>query len=313
MTARMKRSPVKNSTIRALRPGEQVPEGVPKRYRNGSGYIRLRWKVGVRLYVEAYEHRVLDGFVTTAEHVHHKNHDRADNRPENLVPMTAEEHKEEHTSAEAERGREMASLYRSGVSIPKLAKKYRLSTTCVYRRIAAEGVPMRTKADYAAVVDADEVAELYRAGRSLTSLASQYRVEPARMTAIIRSTGTQIRKPGRPKRNPAAAENAARLKVRARSGGACEVCRAAPATNFHHRKNRSQGGEWSASNGFDLCGSGTTGCHGHITTNPKMAMGQGWTVRSGRNPADVPVWVGGHGFCFLLDDGSIEEIDEDVA
>jgi len=309
----MKRSPIKNSTIRTLKPGERVPDSTPKRYPNGPGYIRLRWRVGVRQYVETLEHRVVDGYVTTAENVHHKNEVKDDNSPENLAELTAAEHIAEHVAVERQRGREMAELYRQGLSIPKIARRFKVNTSCAYRRIAAEGVDMRTKADYAAVVDAEEVAELYRAGRSLTSLARQYRVETSRMTALIRSTGTPIRKPGRPRANPAAAENAARLAVRARSGGTCERCGRAPATNWHHRKGRSQGGAWCPSNGLDLCGSGTTGCHGEVTVNPRIAYERGWSVRSTQDPADVPVWLTFRGWHLIRADGSITPVEETAA
>jgi hypothetical protein len=101
-----------------------------------------------------------------------------------------------------------------------------------------------------------------------------------------------------------AAERNARKVVRTRSGGICEICGNAQATNFGHRKNRSQGGQWSASNGLDLCGSGTTGCHGHATVNPALARSRGWAVLSTDDPAEMPVFLASQGWVFLLDDGS---------
>lgn len=91
-----------------------------------------------------------------------------------------------------------------------------------------------------------------------------------------------------------------RETLRARSLGVCELCGAATATNFHHRKNRSQGGKNNLANALHLCGSGTTGCHGLVTQHPADAYTNGWSVRSGFDPATVPVkrmgrWV-------LLDD-----------
>jgi hypothetical protein len=85
-----------------------------------------------------------------------------------------------------------------------------------------------------------------------------------------------------------------------RSLGVCELCGAAKATNFHHRKNRSQGGAHDLSNALHLCGSGTTGCHGMVTEHPQDAFDNGWSVRSFAVPAETPVkrmgsWV-------LLDD-----------
>lgn len=70
--------------------------------------------------------------------------------------------------------------------------------------------------------------------------------------------------------------------------GVCEIC-GKPATNAHHRKNKSQGGKDVLSNLLMLCGSGTTGCHGFITRHPKTASLHGWTVWSYEDPATKPV------------------------
>lgn len=83
-------------------------------------------------------------------------------------------------------------------------------------------------------------------------------------------------------------EREARRIVRLRSGGVCEVCGGERATNFQHRKNRSQGGLWLASNGLDVCGSGTWGCHGRIHARPQEAYRNGWSVKSWADPALVP-------------------------
>jgi hypothetical protein len=97
----------------------------------------------------------------------------------------------------------------------------------------------------------------------------------------------------------------ARSLVYERSGGICEVCGKARGTNWHHRKNAGQGGLWAASNGLHLCGSGTTGCHGHITTHPAVSREQGWSVPSWGDPLTTRVWLAGRGFVFLRDDGSM--------
>jgi hypothetical protein len=101
-------------------------------------------------------------------------------------------------------------------------------------------------------------------------------------------------------------EGAARLLVRSRSAGTCELCAGQPATNWSHRKSRGQGGLWAPSNGLDLCGSGTTGCHGWLTHEPLLAAAGGWQLlRDNRDPATVPVWLdsrlAGYGW-WLLDD-----------
>lgn len=73
----------------------------------------------------------------------------------------------------------------------------------------------------------------------------------------------------------------ARELVYLRDGGVCVKChRVDPifGVNWDHRKNRSQGGKWAASNGQTLCGSGTTGCHGFVTSHPREAVAEGWAV-----------------------------------
>lgn len=79
---------------------------------------------------------------------------------------------------------------------------------------------------------------------------------------------------------------------------------------MHHRKNRSQGGEWTPSNLLHLCGSGCTGCHGYIGSNPSESYEQGWMVRRIDDPSKSPVWLFGWGFVILTDTGGIELFEE---
>lgn len=95
-----------------------------------------------------------------------------------------------------------------------------------------------------------------------------------------------------------------RDRLAERSDGGCELCVFERATNWHHRKNRSQGGQHTLSNALHLCGSGTTGCHGMVTENPARAYDRGWSVRSGFDPADVPVLYAGS-WALLDDDGHV--------
>jgi hypothetical protein len=77
--------------------------------------------------------------------------------------------------------------------------------------------------------------------------------------------------------------------MRARSESVCEGCGLLPAAEFHHRQYRSRGGQSIASNGLHLCGWGNhTGCHGIAHTGKGEELG--WSVRSGHNPALVPVF-----------------------
>ncbi len=60
------------------------------------------------------------------------------------------------------------------------------------------------------------------------------------------------------------------------------------ATNRHHRKLRKHGGTDEPVNLIDLCGSGTTGCHGYVHHNPAISFAKGWLVHSWDDPAEVP-------------------------
>lgn len=75
-----------------------------------------------------------------------------------------------------------------------------------------------------------------------------------------------------------------------RSGGICEMCARAFATNTHHRRPRGMGGSKdpltnSVVNLLRLCGSGTTGCHGRIEANREWSYALGLLVR--RTVSDV--------------------------
>lgn len=74
--------------------------------------------------------------------------------------------------------------------------------------------------------------------------------------------------------------------VRRRSGGKCEICRTATATQFHHRKPRSAGGKHTVENLLHVCGFGnTSGCHGRAHSDPDRYT-RGWLLHSWDDPAD---------------------------
>lgn len=102
-----------------------------------------------------------------------------------------------------------------------------------------------------------------------------------------------------------------RRLVYARSGGVCEaglggVC-AVRAREWHHRKARSLGGRWDASNGMHACQK----CHQWIGEHPLEAAKRGWYLTAREEPSVVPVkrfgdWV-------LLDDEGGWTAVEEVA
>ena len=93
--------------------------------------------------------------------------------------------------------------------------------------------------------------------------------------------------------------------VRERSGGVCEGCGEAPASDVHHRLFRSRGGRDEVTNLLHLCGWGNhTGCHGEAHTDPERQT-DGWSVPSGEKPANRPVLYRG-AWVYLMPDGGLE-------
>lgn len=186
-----------SATITQLRSGDQVPPWPPRRYRAGHGYIRLRWKIAPGRYVEAYEHRVIDGRVTTAEHVHHRNHVRDDNRPENLEHLTAEEHFQEHTAADKARARQAARLYRDGLTTIQVAEEIGVGAPCVSRMLQRQNVATRSKSHYAKPLDEDDIVRRYLAGQGIRRIKTDLHISPDRIKAVLLARGITLRGPGR--------------------------------------------------------------------------------------------------------------------
>lgn len=130
--------------IRTLGRGEKVPEGEPKRYADRDGYIRLRWTIAPGMLVEAREHRVFNGMVTGADHVHHRNGAKGDNRAENLSPLSTSEHTHIHSTLRHRFDREEAArLYEGGETTLTLAERYGVNPGNISRGLRIAGVKMR--------------------------------------------------------------------------------------------------------------------------------------------------------------------------
>ena len=95
--------------------------------------------------------------------------------------------------------------------------------------------------------------------------------------------------------------------VAKRSGGVCEGCGQARATDMHHRRFKSRGGKDTPSNLLHLCGGmyglpggNHSGCHGIAHSGRQGAL-RGWAVPSGwMEPAEFP-YQGPDGSWWLLD------------
>jgi hypothetical protein len=98
-------------------------------------------------------------------------------------------------------------------------------------------------------------------------------------------------------------ERVCRPIVRERSGGICEICGALRASEQHHRRNRSQGGQWQPSNILDLCSAD----HKFITEHPAMAVRNGWSIQGTTSvPSETPCRRRNE-LVLLQDDGSFIE------
>jgi hypothetical protein len=94
------------------------------------------------------------------------------------------------------------------------------------------------------------------------------------------------------------AERRFKALVRDRDLWQCQGCGATPTQarelglrlEVHHRLAKGRGGTDSPENGVVLCGFGNTaGCHRWVDHNRSEAVRRGLVVRSGGNPADVPL------------------------
>lgn len=186
--------------IRMLRHGEEPPASEPRRYQS-RGYVRLRWKVGPRQYVECYEHRLVAGLPPDGFEVHHLNGVKDDNRPENLAVLTPDEHREHHASERRLDDDEVRRLYvEQGLTTVQIARRIGCNNSAVFRSLRRSGVDTSTRTRVPRVnVDEYAVAELYRAGVRVARIAKLLGVGRLPVERVLRSLGLSPCSPtGRP-------------------------------------------------------------------------------------------------------------------
>jgi hypothetical protein len=101
---------------------------------------------------------------------------------------------------------------------------------------------------------------------------------PLKRTALLRRSRPARVKPG--EWTEAAGKKAVGLR-----STCCEKCGGGGLLDWHHRKNRSQGGTWAPSNGLLLC---RFPCHALVTDTRPEYYDAGWCVEGWQDPAEVP-------------------------
>lgn len=157
--------------IRRIPPGGQIPSGEPARYRTSDGYIVLRWKVGKRDHLEVLEHRLVAGIPPGP--VHHRNHRRDDNRPENLMALDdVAEHSRLHGVIDR---KAVAQAYLDGHTTVEIAEMFNTHPGNVSRMMRSQGVVARRQPLRLGMEDRrDEVLEGLAAGESVAALARRF-------------------------------------------------------------------------------------------------------------------------------------------
>jgi HNH endonuclease len=134
------RIPKGKTTTKILKAGDSIPTSKPRRYFAPDGYVNLRWKVGLREYVEVREHRVQNGKVVDGI-IHHRNGVKADNRPDNLcICRTDGEHARYHRTTDREK---VKQLYLAGKTTVEIANQLHTFPGNVSRMLRESGVQMR--------------------------------------------------------------------------------------------------------------------------------------------------------------------------
>lgn len=195
--------------IRKLDDSEAVPAGEPRRYLDGRGYIRLRWRVAPGQYVECYEHRLVAGRPPSGAAVHHKNGVKYDNRPCNLEVLTPAEHAAHHASERRLDDAEVARLYGEGLTQPEVADALGCNPGAVSRSLARSGAEVRPRARAVSGDVLRDAIALHAAGLGYGRIARVLGVGRLPVDLALRDEGRGPQRPGTPTRADLAAQRSA--------------------------------------------------------------------------------------------------------
>lgn len=172
------------------------------------GYVRIKApghpEAGVNNW--ALEHRVVahDTFGPIPEgfHVHHRNHDKQDNRPENLQVLASKAHAVEHGLERRSFDRaEAVHLYvDEGLTTVEIADRFNTESSAVYRALAKAGVEFRSPTDYRVEIDPDTLRRLHaEPGARVRSIARRLGVGEQIVRDRMKELGLPSFPPGRPR------------------------------------------------------------------------------------------------------------------
>lgn len=180
----------------------------PSRTRSmaSNGYIRVKspGHPEADRYGWAYEHRVVAhdhlGPIPAGWHVHHVNHDKADNRPENLEAVSPEAHSREHVTYDHA---EVGALYEAGKTTLEIEAMLGVHASQVSRILKARGIKARRSPR--TPVDDAELRKLYAETElRVPAMARRLGVGPGVVSRRMRELGLAPRPAGRPPQAAAA-------------------------------------------------------------------------------------------------------------
>lgn len=190
---------------RGQHPGRGAVMANNNRYLSG-GYWRVRVAPG---HPEAdhrgwgREHRIIAhdawGPIPEGYHVHHINHDRADNRLENLVVLSPSEHHAEHRSIDRE---PILDMYlRQGLNTKEIERRTGHNAGNIHRMIRGAGERTRTIKEALAVpVDEARLRELHATpGMRVPQIAATLRVPEPSVRRRMKELGLPSFPVGRPR------------------------------------------------------------------------------------------------------------------
>jgi hypothetical protein len=140
----------------------------------------------------------MNGYVTDAEHVHHRNRRRDDNRAANLEHLSADDHWHRHASPHAD---ETIRRYVSGETLESIAQDLSCDASSLSRLIKRNGVEARKSQDYRKDLSPDrmdQVRQMHSRGIRVGSMMVCLGVGRPQIQRAMDSMGLPNFRAGRP-------------------------------------------------------------------------------------------------------------------